>query len=87
MGVKIIKLEGKFEGWHVELKDSVSARILIELDSGSADRALVAFSKMVLAHNFKDIDGNPAIDILDAPIDALSAVMRKWSESNALDPQ
>jgi len=87
MASKKIELDGEYAGWHAEIKASVSANILLELDSGSADRALKAFAKMVVTHNFKDIDGNAATDILDAPIEALSSVMRKWSEGQSLDPK
>jgi hypothetical protein len=42
---------------------------------------------MVVSHNFKGLDGETATDILDAPIEALTAVLTKWSEANTLDPK
>lgn len=82
-----VNLEGEYAGWKAELRSGVSANILIELNSGDATRALTAFSKMVVSHNFKGLDGEPANDILDAPVEALTAVLTKWSEVNALDPK
>lgn len=87
MGNRIVELDGEFAGWSAEMRSSVSANILIELNSGEPTRALAAFSKVVIKHNFKSIDGTPAVDILDAPIEALTALLTKWSEGNALDPK
>jgi hypothetical protein len=87
MATKIIQLDGEYAGWKAELRAGVSANILIELNSGDATRALTAFSKMVVSHNFKGLDGETATDILDAPIEALTAVLTKWSEANTLDPK
>jgi hypothetical protein len=61
--------------------------MLIELESGVPSRALSAFAKMVLEHNFKGLDGEPVQDVLDAPIEALTATIQKWAEGNNLDPK
>jgi hypothetical protein len=34
---------------------------------------------LVVSHNFKDIDGKTADDILDAPVAAITAAMEKWA--------
>ena len=44
-----IALEGEFAGWTAELRKTVSARILLDLESGEASRALAAFAKLVVA--------------------------------------
>ncbi len=87
MATKLVQLDGEYAGWNAEMRESVSANILIELNSGDPIRALSSFSKIVVKHNFKSIDGTPAVDILDAPIEALTALLTKWSEGNALDPK
>ena len=73
-----IELDGVFAGWTIELRRNVSARILIELQ-GESSVQFAAFAKLVVSHNFKDIDGNPAEDILDAPVAAITSSMEKWA--------
>ncbi len=85
--VKIVELDGQFAGWRCTLRPQVSARILLDLESGNAARAMGAFAKLVLEHNFKGLDGEPIEDILDAPIDALTATVEKWAAGNNLDPK
>lgn len=87
MDVVLITLEGEFAGWHAELRKNVSARILLDLESGNAAKALAAFSKMVVNHNFKGLDGKPCDDVLDAPVDALTQTLEKWGKENQADPK
>jgi hypothetical protein len=73
-----IELDGAFAGWNIELRRNVSARILIDLQGDTAVQ-FSAFAKLVVSHNFKDIDGNATDDILDAPVTAITASMEKWA--------
>lgn len=73
-----IELDGSYAGWIIELRRNVSARILIELQGETAVQ-FAAFAKLVVSHNFKDIEGNDAEDILDAPVAAITAAMEKWA--------
>jgi predicted RNase H-like nuclease len=73
-----IELDGSYAGWTIELRRNVSARILIELQGDTAVQ-FAAFAKLVVSHNFKDIEGNAADDILDAPVTAITAAMEKWA--------
>jgi len=82
-----IALEGNYAGWTAELRKTVSARILLDLQSGEPRSALSAFAKLVVAHNFKGLDGNPAEDILDAPVDALTLTLEEWVKANQPDPK
>jgi hypothetical protein len=82
-----ITLEGKYAGWTAELRKAVSARILLDLDSGDAPRALAAFAKLVVTHNFKGLDGKPCEDVLDAPVDALTQTLEAWGKANQPDPK
>jgi hypothetical protein len=82
-----ITLEGKYAGWTAELRKAVSARILLDLDSGDAPRALAAFAKLVVTHNFKGLDDKPCEDVLDAPVDALSQTLEAWGKANQPDPK
>ena len=82
-----IALEGKYAGWEAELRKTVSARILLDLESGQAQRALGAFSQLVVTHNFKGLDGNPVDDVLDAPVDALTQTLEAWVKANQPDPK
>jgi hypothetical protein len=82
-----IALEGKYAGWTAELRKQVSARILLDLDSGDAPRALGAFAKLVVTHNFNGLDGKPCEDVLDAPVDALSQTLEAWGKANQPNPK
>lgn len=82
-----IALEGEYAGWTAELRKTVSARILLDLESGDSQRSLVAFSKLVVKHNFKDLDGKPCNDVLDAPVDALTQTLEAWGKANQPDPK
>lgn len=82
-----IALDGKYAGWTAELRKTVSARILLDLESGEANRALTAFSKLVVSHNFKGLDDKPVEDVLDAPVDALTKTLEEWVKANQPDPK
>lgn len=82
-----IALEGEYAGWTAELRKQVSARILLDLESGEPSRALSAFAKLVVTHNFKGLDGKPCVDVLDAPVDALSQTLEAWGKANQPDPK
>jgi hypothetical protein len=82
-----IALEGQYAGWTAELRKQVSARILLDLESGVAAQALSAFAKLVVTHNFKGLDGKPVDDVLDAPVDALSQTLEAWGKVNQPDPK
>jgi len=82
-----IALEGEYAGWTAELRKTVSARILLDLESGDSQRSLTAFSKLVVKHNFKDLDGKPCDDVLDAPVDALTQTLEAWGKANQPDPK
>ena len=82
-----IALEGQYAGWTAELRKHVSARILLDLESGVAAQALSAFAKLVVTHNFKGLDGKPVDDVLDAPVDALSQTLEAWGKANQPDPK
>ena len=82
-----IALEVEFAGWTAELRKQVTARILLDLESGDSQRSLVAFSKLVVSHNFKGLDGKPCDDVLDAPIDALTQTLEAWGKANQPDPK
>ena len=82
-----IALEGEFAGWTAELRKQVTARILLDLESGDSSRSLHAFSKLVVTHNFKGLDGKPVVDVLDAPVDALTQTLEAWGKANQPDPK
>jgi hypothetical protein len=87
MANKVVTLDGEFAGWQCELRPQVSARILLELESGVPSRALAAFAQIIVSHNFKGINGEAITDVMDAPIEALTATIEKWAQGNSLDPK
>jgi hypothetical protein len=66
--------------------EGVPARVFIELQSGNAERALKALERLIVKHNFLTEDGDPATEVLDAPMDALSDAITKWSDAVAALP-
>ena len=85
--VEVELAEAPFEGWKATMKaEGISARVFIELASGSVDRQMGALAKLVVSHNFKDSDGVPVDDILDAPMDALTECISRWSDAVAALP-
>jgi hypothetical protein len=82
-----VTLEGDYLGWTSKMRaEGISARIFIELSSNNVERQMEALSKLVVSHTFKDADGQPVDDILDAPMDALGALIGKWGEAVAALP-
>ena len=84
-----VTLSAPFEGWTATMKaEGVPARIFIELQSGNVERALTALERLIVEHNFLNDDGAPAENGLDAPMDALTDAISKWSEAvSALPPR
>jgi len=87
--ISVTLTDAPYEGWNATMRaEGISARIFIELSSGSVERQMEAVSKLVVSHNFKDSDGEFVIDILEAPMDALAALVGKWgTEVAALPPR
>ena len=82
-----IELEGAFKGWKVKMRaEGISARIFIDLQSGSAERSMQALERLVISHNFLNENGIESDSILDAPMDALTEAMTKWSDAVAALP-
>jgi hypothetical protein len=82
-----INLDGEFEGQSAEMRaDGISARIFVELSSNSVERQMNALANLILSHSLKDAEGNPVEDVLEAPLDALVAVMGKWGDAVAALP-
>jgi hypothetical protein len=84
---RTIVLDGDFVGWKAEIRSGVSARILLDLQSSETARVFPAFAALVISHDFKGINGEEITDILDAPVEALTALMEQWAKGNSLDPK
>ena len=86
----IVHLEGDFSGWHATFRplSRISARVLIDLESDSTAKRLQAYTRMILSiDNWKDIDGNPTSDPLEAPLQALDAAANAFLERAAELPK
>jgi hypothetical protein len=82
-----ITLSAPFDGWTATMKaEGVPARILIDLQSGEAERAMKAIERLITKHNFLTDDNEPAKSIIDSPMDALTQTIEKWSEAVAALP-
>lgn len=84
-----VDLPAPFEGWQATVKaEGISARILIELQSGDEARAMAATRSLVISHNFLTPAGEPAEDVLDAPMEALTEMLKGWTQAvTALPPR
>ena len=82
-----IALAAPFDGWTATMRaEGVPARVMIDLQSGSVERALNAVDRLIVKHNFLNEDGDPAASVLDAPMDALTQTVERWSEAVAALP-
>lgn len=82
-----VTLGAPFEGWTATMRaEGVPARVMIDLQSGNVERAMGAVERLISKHNFLDEAGNPCASVLDAPIDALTECVTKWSEAVAALP-
>ena len=84
-----VSLAAPFEGWKATMKaEGVPARVFIDLQSGNVERAMHAVERLILDHNFLTETGEEAESVLDAPMDALTDTISKWSEAvSALPPR
>lgn len=82
-----VELGNPFNGWKAKMRaEGISARIFIDLQSGSVERSMKAMERLIISHNFLDETGNPASSVLDAPMDALTEAITKWSDAVAALP-
>ena len=82
-----IALNAPFDGWTATMRaEGVPARVMIDLQSGSVERALNAMERLIIKHNFLTEDGEPAASVLDAPMDAMTQAVERWSEAVAALP-
>lgn len=82
-----VSLGAPFEGWKATMKaEGVPARVFIDLQSGNVERAMHAVERLIVEHNFLTETGEEADSVLDAPMDALTEVIGKWSEAVAALP-
>lgn len=82
-----VNLPAPFEGWTATMRaEGVPARVFIELQSGNVERAMNAVARLIVAHNFLDETGEPAATVLDAPMDALTDCISRWSDAVAALP-
>ena len=82
-----VNLPAPFDGWTATMRaEGVPARVFIELQSGNVERSMKAVDRLVVNHNFLDETGEPAATVLDAPMDALTDAIGKWSDAVAALP-
>lgn len=82
-----VKLDAPYEGWVATMRaDGISARVFVDLQSSNVGKQMEAMASLITAHNFLDENGEPVKDVLDAPIDALTAAISKWSDAVAALP-
>jgi hypothetical protein len=82
-----ITLDAPYEGWVATMKaDGITARVFIKLQSNDVGEQMGAMASLVVKHNFLDTAGEPVESVLDAPIEALTGAIAKWSDAVAALP-
>jgi hypothetical protein len=82
-----VALPAPFEGWVATMRaEGVPARVFIELQSGNVERSMKAVERLIVSHNFLDEAGESAASVLDAPMDALTEAISRWSDAVAALP-
>ena len=79
--VVIVHLSGEYDGWHATFRplSRISARVLIDLESDSLAKRYQAYSRMIMTtEGWKDLDGNPTDDCLEATLEALEAAATEF---------
>lgn len=81
--------EGDFAGWQATFRVDFPARLLEEFESGSAQRVIAALQKLVIEHNFPDVDGEVAATLIDVdPYTGLVAIADAYMDAlRALPPR
>ena len=88
--VVIVHLSGEYDGWHATFRplSRISARVLIDLESDSIAKRLQAYSRMIMTiEGWKDLDGEPTNDCLEAPVEALEAAATEFVKKAAELPK
>ena len=76
-----IDLPEPFAGFYVIARADFPARVLSDLQSGDFDKAVDAFSRIVVEHNLTDEDGDRVAHLADAdPFSMVTLAMEKWGE-------
>ena len=87
MGTVTVKLGAPYVGLQAEFRADISARILIDLNSSDLGVKYGAFTRIIVSHNFTDLDGKPAADLFDVSVKVLDAAATAYAEQAATLPQ
>lgn len=76
-----IDLQEPYAGFYVIARADFPARVLSDLQSGNFDKAIDAFSRIIVEHNFTDEESKPVDHLADAdPFSMVTFAMEKWGE-------
>lgn len=76
-----IDLDEPYKGFFVVAKVDFPARVLSDLQSGDFEKAIDAFSRVVIEHNLPGEDGAVAGHLADVdPFDLVKTAMERWGE-------
>lgn len=74
--------DGAFAGWEATARADFPARLLVDLESGSAAKVLGVLEAIVIEHNFPDETGELAATLGDVePFDGIMVVSGKLLEA------
>lgn len=76
-----LDLPEPYLGFYLIARVDFPARVLTDLQSGDFERAVDAFSRIVVEHNLPGEDGAKVAHLADAdPFDMVRIAMEKWGE-------
>jgi hypothetical protein len=87
MATVTVKLAAPYEGLQADFRADISARILIDLNSDDLGVKYGAFTKMIVSHNFTDLDGKPTTDLFDVSVKVLDAAATAFANQAVTLPQ
>jgi hypothetical protein len=87
MATVTVKLGAPYVGLQAEFRPDISARILIDLNSDDMAVKYGAFTRMIVSHNFNDLDGKPTTDLFEVSVKVLDAAATAYAEQAATLPQ
>jgi hypothetical protein len=80
--VEIELTEGAFAGWWARILVDFPMRVMLEIESGKAERVMAALDGIIVDHNFPGADGERAASIADVdPYTGMVAIADRFMDA------
>ena len=79
--VEVELVDGEFAGWYARILVDFPMRVMLEIESGKAERVIAALDRIIVDHNFPARDGELATSCADVdPYTGLVAVADRFMD-------